>query len=84
MAPKCCIICSDSDAPIIWFNSIYFCEEDNNDFTKRYFDAVIAPKVEGLESPEVKVSSDSHRRWKDKRKKWYWQQKEEAAQTAEK
>lgn len=51
-----CIICNSTDVRTGWFdNSIFFCYEDGEDFTKRYFDAVLAPKLVHVEpNPDPK------------------------------
>ena len=57
-----CIICGSDDAPIVWFQSLYFCGEDNELFTKLYYECVLAPRVEGLESPPISEGSSKKKR----------------------
>lgn len=40
-----CIICNSPDIRVAWFDVFCFCHADNEDFTKRYYEAVLAPQL---------------------------------------
>lgn len=44
-AEERCVICQNPRAPIVWFGGLHFCYYDNEDFTKRYLETVLATQL---------------------------------------